>query len=484
MLQLIQRLTLGAALLMLLFGVRAQAQGDASVTFTKHVAPILFEKCASCHRAGEVAPFPLLTYGDAKKRAQMIAAVTQSRLMPPWKPQPGYGGHFQGERILTDRQIAVLKQWADAGAPQGAPKDMPTPPKFAQGWQLGKPDMVITMLKPVAIPADGPDVNRAYVVPVHIPVDKYVRAFEFRPGNRRVVHHSVVSLDKSGGKASRFEAQHGGPGQGFPGGAGFGKESFIPIGGLGGYVPGMMPQVNPPDMAGTLPKDVDVVFGMHYHPDGKPETDQSSVGLYFTDRPPTRVGSTILMGVLNLDIAPGEKGHFEEANYTLPCDVQMRGISPHMHLLGRTCKLWAELPDGTTRLLIKVNDWDFDWQGTYRWAEPFRLPKGTKLRGEWTHDNSAQNPHQFNSPPKRITNGENSTNEMAGVWIDVALDRPADNGTIWGANLLHLLWASLRPPAHRHERDFHPARALTGSAVLLGSLAVVGLARVARRPLP
>ena len=419
-----------------------------TVTWTRNIAPMIFQNCSSCHHPGEVAPFSLLTYRDVQKRAKQIAMVTQSRTMPPWRPEHGYG-EFQHERRLTQSQIALLEQWVDEGAPEGNLADLPPAPQFTDGWELGKPDLILKMVKPITIPADGQDVNRSFPVSVHLPAGCYIRAAQFLPGNRRIVHHGTAMMDSSG-KARQLEDQQGGPGSGY---VSFGGPGFLPSGGLPGYAPGFGAEVYPPDASGTLPKDVDVVFGMHYHPDGKEETDQSSIGLYFTDRPPTRIGSLVTMGVLNLAIAPGDKTHLEQDTYTLPVDVDVDGIYEHMHLLGKTCKLWAELPDHTVRPLIKINDWDFSWQATYHLKNRMHLPRGTVIHAQWTYDNSADNPHQFNYPPKEITNGENSTNEMGGVLINVYVASPQDNGIIWIANLGHLWQASVKPPAHHASRQ-------------------------------
>ncbi len=458
-------------------------------TFARDVAPILFDHCASCHRPGEVAPFSLLTYQDAKKRARLIAEVTQQKLMPPWKPQQGYGG-FVGQRHLSAGQIAVLRRWVEHGASFGKRADLPSAPKFTPGWQLGQPDMILSMPRAFTIPAEGADVNRSFVLPVTLPRDKYVRAAEFRPGNRRVVHHATVLIDTSG-KARQIETQSGEAGGGFRGGMGFGKTDFMPSGSLGGgYVPGMMSNPNPPDAPNVLPKKADIVFGMHYHPTGKVESDRSSIGLYFTDKPPRRVGSVILMGVLNLEIQPGEMAHPEHATFTLPVDVEVQSIAPHMHLIGKSVKMWAELPDGSTRPLIKINDWDFNWQGTYQYARPFRLPKGAKIHGDWTHDNSANNPRNPISPPRRVRNGENSTDEMAAAWIPVLVDTPGDNGALWVANLGHLARAAFSPPAlaapYQSRATFsNPAPSLGLSALKWGSSGVeFWLSRVIRAPLP
>ena len=363
--------------------------------------------------------------------------------MPPWKAEHGYGD-FANERYLNDAQIATLKRWADAGAPEGNPKDAPPIPQYTDGWQLGKPDMILTMPKPYTIPAGGKDVNRNFVISVHLPADKYVRASEFRPGNRRIVHHAIVTYDKSGA-ARKLELAQGGPGSGY---ANFSGGGFTPAGGLPGWAPGMPPAVMPLDSAGTLFKEVDVVFGMHYHPDGKEESDQSQIGLYFTDKKPTRSSAMLAMGVLNLDIAPGEKAHLEEDSLTLPVDVELDNVFEHMHLIGKTCKLWAELPDHTTMPLIKINDWDFNWQMTYQYKKRIALPKGTILHGVWTHDNSADNIRNFNSPPKRVTNGESSTDEMAGCLLGVYAKSDIDTGILWLTLLGHAAKMQFTPAAH------------------------------------
>lgn len=436
----IQNLTLG------LFAVSmalCRADAKATPTFARDVAPILYGNCSSCHHPGEVAPFSLLTYHDAQKRAAQIAIVCAKKVMPPWKAEHGYG-EFANERRLTDAQIATLKQWAEAGAPEGDPKTAPPIPQYTDGWQLGKPDMIITMPKPYTIPASGPDVNRSFVVPVHLPADRYLRAAEMRPGNRRIVHHAIAMYDKSGA-ARKLELQQGGAGGGY---VSFGGPGFVPAGGLPGYAPGMGAEVFPLDSSGTLFKDVDVVFGMHYHPDGKPETDQTRIGLYFTDRKPTRSSVLMALGILNLDIAAGEKSHLEKDDFTLPLDVELDNIFEHMHLIGKTCKMWAELPDHTTIPLIKINDWDFSWQTTYHLKKRLALPKGTILHGEWTHDNTAENIRNPNSPPKEVKNGENSTDEMAGALLGVYTKNDLDNGILWLTALGHFAKMQFTPAAH------------------------------------
>ncbi len=404
--------------------------GLQPVTFNREVAPILYENCTVCHRQGEVAPFPLVTYADAKKRAKLISEITGRRIMPPWKAKPDYG-HFEGERRLSASQIATLKRWAESGAPEGRPAAKPVPPAFPTGWRLGKPDLILKMPKPFSIPADGKDVYRNFVLPVSLPKDTWVRGAEFHPGNAKIVHHVIVLTDTSG-KARELDLKDGNPNDGYSGYSGMG---FLPSGALGGFSPGDTPKFNVIGTAGKLEKKTEVVFSMHYHPSGKPETDQSEIGIYFTNTPPTRRGSVLLMGVLNVDIDPGDAHHTETAEYELPCNLEITGINPHMHLIGKESQLWAETPDGKKTPMIWVNDWDINWQGTYRLKTPLKLSKGTKLKGRWVHDNSADNPHNPNLPPKRVKNGENSTDEMAGAIVEVVVDSWQDELALWGANL-------------------------------------------------
>src|ERR1022692_3323650 len=263
--------TLGPTLDAILAGRRV-----STPTFARDVAPILYRHCAICHHPGEVAPFPLLTYQDAAKRAKLIATVTASRYMPPWQPEPGYV-HFQGERRLRDADIATLRRWAEAGAPQGDPAKLQPAPHYLEGWQLGTPDMTIRMPKPFAIAADGPDQYMCFDIPLHLTADKYVRALEFRPEARSVVHHALFLLD-SGHIGRQLGESY----------SCFGTPGFLPSGALGGWTPGMQPARMPDGLQLILRKGSDLVMQIHYHPTGKPETDRSTLGLYFTDKPPTK----------------------------------------------------------------------------------------------------------------------------------------------------------------------------------------------------
>ena len=385
-------------------------------TFNKDIAPILYQNCSNCHRPGEVAPFALLTYQDAAKRAAQLASVTQARIMPPWKATPGYGT-FMDERRLSDQQIATIRDWASHGAPEGDPKTKPELPKFPDGWLGGQPDQVFKMTQAYTVPADGPDVFRCFVIPMNATEDEYVKMVEFRPGNAKIVHHAILFLDNSG-SARKLETV---PGQGYSCVGGPGLDI---TGALGGWAPGSQPAPAREGIATTIKKGTDIVLQLHYHLDGKAESDQSIIGVTFTKTPPTKGATLFVLGNQRIDIPPGENHYVVKASGVLPMDVQALSIFPHAHYLAKDMKVNAYLPDGTTTPLIWIKDWDFNWQGAYRYASPVKLPKGTRLEMEYVYDNSAANPHNPSNPPLEVKFGEQTTNEMAFAFVSLMLDTP------------------------------------------------------------
>jgi hypothetical protein len=394
------------------------------VTFNKHVAPILWKNCATCHRPGEVGPFSLLAYQDAAKRAKHLVAVTHDRRMPPWKAEPGHG-EFLDERRLSDAELKTLAAWAATGAKEGDPKDLPAAPKFADGWQLGQPDLIFKVPEPFAVRADGRDIYQCFVIPTGLTEDRTVAAVEFRPGNRRVVHHALMFLDSSGAARKRDEQEPG------PGYSTFGGVGILPTGSLGGWAPGATPVRLPEGIGRPLRKNSDLVLQIHYHPSGKPETDQSMVGVHFTKKPAERMATGIPLVQRALYIKAGDKRHKAAASFTLPVDVEVLGISPHMHLIGREMKVTAVLPDGKQQPMIWIRDWDFNWQGTYAYAKPVTLPKGTKLELEAYYDNSADNPKNPSDPPRPVRWGEQTTDEMCLCGLQVVTKGRLDSLLLW-----------------------------------------------------
>lgn len=389
-------------------------------TFNKHVAPILWKNCANCHRPGEVGPFPLLTYEDAAKRADFLAEITASRAMPPWKAAPDFG-KFHDERRLSPEQLEILRRWADAGAPEGSPRDLGAQPTFPDGWQLGTPDLVLEMPEEFAVPADGPDIYQCFVLPIPTTEHRTVAAAEFRPGNPRVVHHAIMFLDGNGAARKRDAEE---PGQGY---RSFGGPGVIPTGGLGSWAPGSIPRKLPQGIGKFLRHGSDMVLQLHYHPDGKPEKDRSKVGIYFTKEPATTIVGGLALMNTGLSIPPGAKDHkVTMKSQPLAADVHLLGLGPHMHLLGKQMKVWAKTPAGDEVPLIWIKDWDFNWQLGYGFAKPVSLPQGSVIHAEAVYDNTVDNPHNPNSPPKLVTWGEETTDEMCLLSILLITDTRDD----------------------------------------------------------
>jgi hypothetical protein len=399
----------------------------ATVTYARDIAPILQQRCETCHRPGQVAPFPLTNFAEAKAQAEMLVEVTQQRLMPPWIPGPATAHRFVGQRWLTDRELELLAKWVKDGCPQGDEADIPPPPKFANGWQLGQPDLIVKMREPFTIPANGPDLLQNFVLPVEIPEDKMVAAVEFHPGNKRVVHHAVLFLDDKG-QARKLDAATPEPGYG-----NFGGPGFLPSGALGGWSVGNTARRLPNDMGRYLKKGSDIVVQVHYHPTGKEEVDQSELGLYFVDKPvgdllkePAKLVGSIWMANYEMDIPAGESNYKRSTTYTLPKDVIMVGIVPHMHLLGKSMRVTATQPRQTPEVLIDIPVWNYNWQDEYYYEKPIRLKAGTKIVVEAVFDNSADNPSNPSSPPQRVTWGEETTDEMLFCFFLLTADKTED----------------------------------------------------------
>jgi hypothetical protein len=393
----------------------------ATPTFSHDIAPIVYENCVSCHRPGEVAPFPLITYEDVKKRAEQIADVTGDHYMPPWKPEPGFG-HFTGERRLTDAQIKLIADWAAAGAPEGDANNTPKTPVFPQGWSLGEPDQVVKLTVPFKLSAEGRDQYRAFVLPLNLTDDRFVSAVEFRPDNRKIVHHALFFLDSRGNAAKKEAATK----DGNPGYPAFGGPGFLPTGGLGGWAPGAAPDLLPEGWGRMVRKGSDLVVQVHFHPDGKEETETFSLGIYYTRTAPRHIVVGGNAHSFRINIPPGEKNYVVTGQYKVPVDVDLIGITPHAHLICREIKATATTPDGRDIPLIWIKDWDFNWQGTYHYTQPLQLPAGTLVNFTYTYDNSSDNIHNPNNPPKAIHYGEQTTDEMAFLFLEGAPQKMSD----------------------------------------------------------
>ena len=393
--------------------------GDASVTFNRDIAPILFERCAVCHRPGEVTPFSVLTYEDVKPWAWVIGVVTERRYMPPWPPGDRADAQFEGERKLDDAEIALIKKWIDEGAAQGDAADLPPAPNFPDTWLNGEPDLIVTLEEPFLLPADGVDVYRNLVLPLPVDQVRWIRSVEIKPGNKRTVHHAVMQIDRFGTGRRLDEAE---PGVGF-GGMEMGSTEN-PGGHFIGWSPGKMPNVVPEDMAWKIGPGTDIVLQLHMLPSGEVETIKPQIGLYYADKPSTRQPFSLVLRNSNIDIPAGETTYTVEDDVTLPVDLQVLGVYPHAHYLAKDVKAVAALPDGRELTLIHISDWDFGWQDEYRYSQPVELPAGTRLSMRYVYDNSAENPKNPSSPPRRVMAGNSSLDEMAILMLQVITEGP------------------------------------------------------------
>lgn len=376
--------------------------------YTRDIAPILNAHCVICHREGEVAPFPLQTYAEARTWASALRDVTARRIMPPWKAAPGIGD-FHDARGLTDQEIDAIARWAAAGAPEGDPAALPAPPALpaAGAWTLGAPDLELQPDRPYHLAAEGADVYRNFVLPVNFKEDRYVSAMEFKPGNRSIVHHVVLYIDPTGASA-KMDGKESEPGYSVPG---------VTIGVFGAewgevWVPGRTPRALPPGVAVKIPAGARLVMQVHYHKNGAPQTDRTRLALYFARGTVNQLMQTAPLLNWAFALEPGNAHQEVHAHLTLPFDVHARTVFPHMHLLGREMRATATLPDGTLRPLIAVTDWDFNWQETYVYREPIALPKGTRIDLTAVYDNSDRNPRQPSHPPVTVHWGEQTTDEM------------------------------------------------------------------------
>jgi len=346
----------------------------AAVTYTKDIAPLLNDRCAYCHHPGGSAPFSLLTYDDVKRRATQIGEVTKRRYMPPWKADPD-NGPFVGQHPLTEGEIAVVQQWIEQGAAEGDAHARPLPARWADGWQFGAPDLIVSLPQPYLLPADGTDIFRIFVIPVPVDGARFVRGLEFRPGNARVVHHANIRVDRSGA-ARALDAADGAVGYTglMP------RAAQYPDGHFLGWTPGQVAPLLPPELAWRLERGTELVVEVHMQPSGKPEAVQPSIGFYFGDRPPTRTPAMLRLGRQNIDIPAGEPQYTITDSYVLPVDAEIEAVQPHAHYRARDVRGEARLPDGTARTLIQISDWVFGWQHVYLFATPSGCRRGRRCR--------------------------------------------------------------------------------------------------------
>jgi hypothetical protein len=372
-------------------------------TFDKEIVRIFQTSCQSCHHPGDIAPFPLMTYRDAAARADDIKFMTQTRQMPPWKAAPGCGD-FVGVRTLSDRDIDLIAQWATAGAPEGNAADLPPSLSFDGGWPGGKPDLILAMPKAFTPPADR-DEYRCYSLAADPNADVQVSMIDFRPGDRGTVHHIVPFLDATG-----VSAKLDPKGDGYQCFGDAGLDTAKPI---GAWSPGARPTPLPEGTAVRIPKGARVVMQVHYHPHfGQVAPDRTEIGLYLARGEVTKQMHYDFIVNANLFIKAGSKDTKVEAFGAADEAIDIVSVYPHMHLVGTSIKVEAQMPDGSTACMVDVPRYDFNWQGAYVYRTPLHIPLGGRIRVESHYDNSTDNLHNPNSPPKDVRWGEASTDEM------------------------------------------------------------------------
>jgi mono/diheme cytochrome c family protein len=383
-----------------LIGRATEPAVAGEVTYARQVSRLLQKRCQECHRPGESGPMALLTYDDARSWADTIREVVLEERMPPWYADPRFG-HFANDRRLSPEEADLLLAWVKQGCPKGDDKDLPPPAKFPRGWRVGEPDAVYRMGEEFKVPAKGVLPYKQFLVDPQFKEDRWVQAAEARPGNRAVVHHILVYILAPGKRL---------------------YDSDGTAATLVGWAPGDMPAVYPRGTAKRIPAGSRLLFEVHYTPNGKEQTDRSSVGVVFAREPPEYVVETNILANVRLRIPPRAADHREEFRYTFREDARLYSFMPHMHLRGARARYEVAYPDGRTQTLLSVPDYDFNWQSVYRFAEPIPVPRGAKITFVAHWDNSADNPRNPD-PNQEVRYGLQTWEEMMNGWMEVVRKR-------------------------------------------------------------
>jgi len=381
----------------------------AETNYSEHIAPIIYKNCTSCHRVGEIGPMPFTSYNEVKAWGGMIKKVTANKYMPPWPPERDYN-KYVGQRALSQTDIELIANWVDGGMAQGDQTKEPKLPTFSSGSQLGTPDLVLSMKESFIQKGNFEDTYRVFVLPTGLTEDKDISAIEFRPGNKKVVHHVLIATDSTG---EALELDKSTPEYGYEAAGGFGVNSIKPF---VGYVPGANPTTYPDGIGFRLSKGSDLLIQMHYGPVGTDERDSSTVNIYFAKKPLTRyMMDRVLLPPDLVDgpfIIPANKVKTFRGELDIPIDVTLFGIGPHAHLLNQSWEVYAITEKGDTTRLIKIPSWKFNWQGAYNFEKPVVLKRKSKIIAFATYDNTTNNPLNPNEVPKPISWGEKTTDEM------------------------------------------------------------------------
>jgi hypothetical protein len=428
-----------------LVGHAVSANAQPTPTFSKDVAPILYKNCTNCHRAGEIGPMPLLTYKDARPFARSIAMKVENGTMPPWHADDATHTKFANDRSLSASDKDVLLKWARGGAPEGNPKDLPPAPQFADGWMMGKPDAVFTMQEDYPIPASGTLDYKFFEIPTNLTEDRWITAFEVRPGSRTNVHHLIAYVRPGEAAPAPAAAQAGAarqappfafdPNMRRPADAPKPDHEAVPNdrpakrnpgGWLAAYAPGYSLRVYEPGTAIKIPKGAIITVQMHYTTNGKATTDRSSIGLKFASEPPKTEIVVVPLATQNFVLKAGTADTKVDAEMTVNTDVTLWSAIPHTHVRGKRWEVVAVYPDGRSEMIINVPKYDFNWQTDYIFKTPLQLPKGTKLKTSAWYDNSTANKSNPD-PTKDVYWGDQTWEEMQFTAFTFSINQTASS---------------------------------------------------------
>lgn len=397
------------------------AFADDAITFSKHVAPILQKNCQECHRTGDIAPMSLLTFEEARPWAKSIRKHVSERTMPPWFADPAHG-KWKNDRSLCEADLKTITSWVDQGAKEGDPTDMPAPVAFAteDGWKYGEPELVFQYPRPYFLGKDVADEYRCFVMPIDVDQDVWLKAVEYRPDNRAVVHHFIVFIDETDSSLLK-DAVTPEPGcECSMSGGGAGPLKFAHA-----WAPGNDAPLMPGGMASKIKRGSHLVLQIHYHnTTGADQLDQSRIALQLAhgDETIVKEPQINMVSAWQLNIAAGDPAAKHMAVYTAMKDLALGSAAPHMHYRGKSMQLFYQRPGEAEQLFLSVPRYDFNWQMTYSMEEPLKLPKGSKIRMEAIHDNSENNPFNPKLPPVEVHWGEETHNEMALAFLGVMYD--------------------------------------------------------------
>ena len=394
------------------------------VSYSKHIEPIIRANCVSCHKPNDIGPFSLQTYNEVSRRGRVIEFVTRKKYMPIWKGEKGFG-KFANEHTLSDYEIDLISQWVKTGMNKGDDKDLlPKQTESETKWKLGEPDLVLEM-EPYNLPANGDDQYRVFVMKNKIPKGKVIRAIDFKPGDPEVVHHSTIFVDYTG-RLSQFDKEDPQPGyDAFKKGGTMEFGSAVPI---CGWAPGVGVYSYPDDVGFYVEQNATLAFENHYHLTGKPTTDKSYIGIYYADKPIKKYVTGSIIGTQKLQI-PANTISFKKSIWTyVPTDIELYDLTPHMHYIGKSVSIEVLMPNGSTKKLLKLNDWDLRWQSVYTLRELTLIPKGSIIKADFEFDNSDDNADNPNYPSEEIYWGWGSEDEMCEVYFSYILVSNKDYG--------------------------------------------------------